>query len=132
MKNLKKKKMKGQELIEAYPKAVGVIKDCIINKMRKDFSELGIDDKMFLVDTINRIDNLLINMIESSPHSLFEIFDDNGIYISIIVRNNKSGILFNYRIVPRDKKNSSRSSNDRKTIEYYAIEDAFETLNNML
>ena len=124
--------MKGQELIETYPKATGIVKDCIINKIRKDFSELDIDDKMFLTNTINRVDSLLINMIENSPHSLFETFDDNGIYISIVVRSSKDGVLFNYRIVPRDKTNSSRSSKDRKTIEYYAIEDAFEILNNTL
>lgn len=126
--------MEGQVLVETYPKAASIIKDSIINNIKKSMrindDQLGRD---FIKDIIdNQIDGLLINMIENSPHSLFDIFDNNNIYISIVVRNNKNGVLFNYRIVPRDKKNSSRSSKDRKTIEYYAIEDAFETLNNQL
>ena len=126
--------MQGQELIEAYLKATGVIKDCLISKIKKEFSLSNNEIESQFIDdiVINQIDGMLINMIENSPHSLFEMFDDNGIYISIIVRRNKDGVLFNYRIVPRDKNNSSRSSKDRKTIEYYAIEDAFETLNNTL
>lgn len=134
MNNLKKEKMEGQVLVETYPKAASIIKDSIINNIKKSMrindDQLGRD---FIKDIIdNQIDGLLINMIENSPHSLFDIFDNNNIYISIVVRNNKNGVLFNYRIVPRDKKNSSRSSKDRKTIEGYAIEDAFETLNNQL
>jgi predicted nucleic acid-binding Zn ribbon protein len=134
MNNLKKEKMEGQVLVETYPKAASIIKDSIINNIKKSMrindDQLGRD---FIKDIIdNQIDGLLIDMIENSPHSLFDIFDNNNIYIYIVVRNNKNGVLFNYRIVPRDKKNSSRSSKDRKTIEYYAIEDAFETLNNQL
>jgi predicted nucleic acid-binding Zn ribbon protein len=126
--------MEGQVLVETYPKAASIIKDSIINNIKKSMrindDQLGRD---FIKDIIdNQIDGLLIDMIENSPHSLFDIFDNNNIYIYIVVRNNKNGVLFNYRIVPRDKKNSSRSSKDRKTIEYYAIEDAFETLNNQL
>lgn len=127
--------MKGQDLMEQYPKATIVVKGFIIDKIKKGLkltSGSDIDD-IFLDGMIEHADSLLINMIENSPHSLFEVFDSSSIYISIIVRHIKDNeVLFNYRIVPRDKKNSSRSSKDRMTIESYAIEDAFEMLDNIL
>lgn len=126
--------MKGQDLIEQYPKAISVVRSLIISRLKEEVagSDSGITDE-FISMIFNQEDKLLINMIDNSPHSLFEIFDINSIYISIIVRRTKdNNVLFNYKIIPRDKKNSSCSSKDRRIIESYAIEDAFEMLENSL
>lgn len=125
--------MKGKELVEAYPKAASLAKDWLINNIRSIQKERDDVPDVFVDSMIGIIDDTLIRYIDNTPHSLFEMFDDSSIHISIIVRGTKSNrVTFNYRIIPRDKKDVSKSSDDRKTIERYAIEDAFETLNNML
>lgn len=125
--------MKGKELVEAYPKAASLAKDWLINNIKLIQKERDDVPDEFVTSMIGIVDDTLIRYIDNNPHSLFEMFDDSSIHISIIVRSLKDEkVSFNYRIIPRDKKDASRSSDDRKTIERYAVEDAFELLNNML
>ena len=120
--------MNGTTITELYPEAVSIAKGWFINKL----SELPDVSEEFIESFKNNVENVIINMIDNSPHSLFEMFDSYSIHISIIVRQLAGKIRFNYRILPRDKKNASKTSNDRMTIERYAVEDAFEMLNERL
>ena len=58
MNNLKKEKMEGQVLVETYPKAASIIKDSIINNIKKSMrindDQLGRD---FIKDIIDNLDN---------------------------------------------------------------------------
>ena len=70
------------------------------------------------------------SFIDSNPRFLFDIFDDNKIYINVTAFH--SG-LFIYSIIDdKPEVGSTETSNTRKEAEKLAIEKAFKILNEKL
>jgi hypothetical protein len=71
----------------------------------------------------------IAKIIDGSPRALFDVFDENQIYIEISVSNDK----FSYKIYPRDIKFLDVVWYDtRKEVEKIAILDAFKLLNDKI
>lgn len=118
------------ELLQKYPEAGKVVKSYYLDLMLstinnenlpEDFKEhvraQGIDDDKIAV------------IVGSSPRNLFDVFDENGIFIEISVSNND----FSYKIYPRDQDFLDVSWYPyRKIAEELAVKEAFQLLNEKL
>ena len=126
--------MTGLELIKKYPLAAKVIKDWFLTQMIESLNNESIDEefKNFMREQ-GVEDDKMGTLIELNPRMLFDVFDDNEIYIQIGV-NRDSNLYFQYKINDflignffRDLKYKTR-----KEAELFAIEAAFEILENKL
>ena len=128
--------MNAKELIIKYPIAAMKIREWIAEKMMESLvtSEAP---KEFAEEIKSRgvTESMLINIIDSNPRALFDLFDKNGIYIAIIIFvNNETNATFTYEIYPRDLESNSSDVwvTTRKEAEKSAVEDAFNLLNSQL
>ncbi len=84
-----------KELLEKYPKAAKVVKDYYLELFMK-----GLEGKDFDEDYLEHVRSqepqisILENILESSPRALFDVFDDNHIYISMNIKVNSGGVHF--------------------------------------
>ena len=128
--------MNAKELIIKYPIAAMKIREWIAEKMMESLvtSEAP---KEFAEEIKSRgvTESMLINIIDSNPRALFDLFDKNGIYIAIIIFvNNETNATFTYEIYPRDLESNSSDVwvTTRKEAEKSAVVDAFNLLNSQL
>lgn len=116
------------ELLQKYPEAAKVVKayyleimlsTLIDNSLPEDFKEhvreMGIDD-----DKISRI-------LNASPRAMFDVFDDNGIFINVTFDNEYR--IFRYSV---DGEVDSQEYLFRKAAEEAAVGEAFKILNEKL
>ena len=116
------------ELLQKYPEAAKVVKayyleimlsTLIDNSLPEDFKEhvreMGIDD-----DKISRI-------LNGSPRAMFDVFDDNGIFINVTFDNEYR--VFRYSV---DGEVDSQEYLFRKAAEEAAVGEAFKILNERL
>ena len=123
--------MKGLELLETYPKAAKVIAEFYNNKLIDSMSTSTEDVSEEFKEMLKQqsFDNQYVaTFIDSNPRFLFDVFDDNEIYIQITVdlENNCFRYSFDGGLV---------ESNDyltRIAAETRSIETAFEILNDKL
>jgi hypothetical protein len=125
--------MKGAELLETYPKAAKVIGEFYNNKLidsMNDSSE-GVSEEFKEMIKQQSFDNEYVaSFIDSNPRFLFDVFDENDIYINVTAFPNS---LFIYSIVGDVAEvGSTETSNTRKEVEKLAIEEAFKILNDKL
>jgi len=124
--------MTGTELLEAYPKAAVAIKEFYYGKMIESLSEDSDIPQDFkeMVKSQQFDSEYVATFIDNNPRFLFDIFDENGIYINVTAFPNR---LFIYSLVGEVAEvGSTETSNTRKEAEKLAIEQAFEILNNKL
>ena len=124
--------MKGAELLETYPKAAFAIKEFYYGKMIESLSEDSDIPQDFkeMVKSQQFDSEYVATFIDNNPRFLFDIFDENGIYINVTAFPNK---LFIYSLVGEVAEvGSTETSITRKEAEKLAIEQAFEILNNKL
>jgi hypothetical protein len=124
--------MTGAELLETYPKAAVAIKEFYNLKMIDSLQEdNNIPEEFRNMVKEQQFDNEYVaTFIDSNPRFLFDVFDENEIYINITVFHNK---LFIYSIMGDvEKVGSTETSNTRKEAEKLAIEEAFKLLNDKL
>jgi hypothetical protein len=124
--------MTGAELLETYPKAAVAIKEFYNLKMIDSLQEdNNIPEEFRNMVKEQQFDNEYVaTFIDSNPRFLFDVFDENEIYINITVFHNK---LFIYSIMgDTEKVGSTETSNTRKEAEKLAIEEAFKLLNDKL
>jgi hypothetical protein len=124
--------MTGAELLETYPKAAVAIKEFYYGKMINSLEEDNDIPQEFkdMVKAQQFDSEYVATFIDNNPRFLFDIFDENDIYINVTAFPNK---LFIYSLVGEVAEvGSTETSNTRKEAEKLVIERAFEILNNKL
>ncbi len=120
--------MKALELLEKYPKTAKVINDWFLDKMLKSLNTDTIPEEFKEYISSQPINNQNIAvMINNNPRVLFDVFDENEIYINISrIKNIFMWSLADNQFI------DSRVFNNRKEAEMAAIESAFEILDKKL
>ena len=123
--------MKAVELLEKYPETAKVINEFYRSKMINSMETEDVPDEFKEMLKEQSFDNEYIaTFVDASPRMLFDVFDDNEIYINVTAFPNS---LFTYSIVGDIAEvGSTETSNTRKEAEKLAIEAAFEILNDKL
>jgi len=117
---------KGIELLEQYPKASEVVLEWYKSKMKDslNISTLSEDIKESFNDYIIGLDHISL-MIDNNPRFLFDVLDENEIYINIFrVKNVFMWSLSDSEFL------DDRVFNTRRNAEMAAIEQAFILLND--
>lgn len=120
--------MKAIELLEKYPLATEVVRDWFIRRMMESVNEdddVPEDFKKFMIDQGVPNDRLCI-FIDANPRSLFDVFDENNLFIEIIMYPD---VTFTCKIGNEATTNSWKT---RIEAEAFAIEAAFEMLEKKL
>jgi hypothetical protein len=119
--------MTGLELLEKYPRAASVIKNWLLWKMVDALQNESIDEEFKQYMRDQGIDNDKISpMIDANPRMLFDIFDEHDVVIETSLYPNRE---FTIKIGNQATTNSWKI---RKEAELFAIEAAFEILENKL
>jgi len=123
--------MKASEILETYPKATAVIKQWYLEKILESLNNDSLpEDFKEHVRNEGVDDDKIVAVIEAGPRALFDVFDENHIYIQINVLPEDLSATFTHII------NNSFVSlivyKNRKEVERAAIEQAFEILNSKL
>jgi hypothetical protein len=119
--------MSGLELLEKYPRAASVIRNYILNKMVEALQNESIDEEFKQYMREQGVENDKIGpMIDANPRMLFDVFDENEVYIEILLYPDDT---FTCKIGNQATTNSWKT---RKEAELFAVEAAFEILENKL
>jgi|LakMenE18May11ns_1017448.scaffolds.fasta_scaffold9820399_3 hypothetical protein len=124
--------MKSLELLETYPKAGKVVNDWFLDKMLKSLNTDAIPEEFKEYISNQPIDNQNIAvMIDNNPRVLFDVFDENDIYIFIHYMDVKDNVEFfcSFRNIDT---NPIKLFKTRKEAEFAAIEQAFKLLDEKL
>ena len=118
------------ETLQNYPEAAKVVNNYYLEIMLKSLNDDSLPENfMEFVRELGVDNDKIAKIIEGSPRALFDVFDENQIYIEISVSNDK----FSYKIYPRDAKFLDVMWYDtRKEVEKIAILDAFKLLNDKI
>ena len=119
--------MKGIELLEKYPESAKIIRAWFLEKMIESLQTADVPDefKDMMRETGIEDDKLSI-MIDSNPRMLLDVFDDNDIVIENSLYPNGT---FTIKI---GNQATTQSWKTRKESELFAIDAAFEILENKL
>jgi hypothetical protein len=119
--------MKGLELLESYPAAAKLIKEWFYEAMLNSLKDESITEDFRTFMTEQGIDNDKIGiLIDANPRMLFDVFDENNIVIETLLYPSKEFTV----IIGRQA--TTNSWKTRKEAELFAIEAAFEILENKL
>ena len=127
--------MKGLELIQKYPLAGKIVKDWFLKEMINSFKDETVptEFKDFMLEQ-GVDDDKIGTLIDVNPRMLFDVFDENEIYITIkVVKTSVQNSMkptFLYKI--NDTGEYTNRYFIRKEAELFAIEAAFEILENLL
>lgn len=125
--------MKTNELLAKYPLATEVVRKSYFDKMIASV-ELAKDiPEEFKQSLMNEAitDERLIIFIDSMPRTLFDVFDDNKLYIHIepfCDEVEKKLQSFGYRMLFKEYLIENMDFKTRKEAELYAIAEAFKLL----
>jgi hypothetical protein len=121
--------MTGLELLEKYDKAAIVIKQFYLNAMLESLKDEELPENFKEYARQTTIDNDKIGkLIDVQPRGLFDVFDNNKVYIGITPNFLIGGMEFKYTI----SEDVSGEAPTRIEAEKAVIEKAFEILNNKL
>jgi len=123
--------MKILELFKQYPNAKTIVKEWFLKKMILSFEEDNVPEEFKeAMLTTGISDEHLATLIEKQPRILFDVFDENKIFICISVWTKTPGNFenaeFGIALNATNKNNNNFST--RKEAELVAIEEAFELL----
>jgi hypothetical protein len=123
--------MKAVELLEKYPETAKVINEFYRSKMINSMETEDVPDEFKEMLKEQSFDNEYIaTFVDASPRMLFDVFDDNEIYINVTAFPNS---LFHYSIVGEIAEvGSTETFNTRLEAEKLVVEQAFEILNEKL
>lgn len=121
--------MKGKELLDANPKAASLIHDFYLNAMLTALDDQSLPDnfKEFTREKGLPIENI-VAMMNTNPRQLFDVFDEQDIYISVYIKNSK---LYHYDVLHNEKTISS-TADTRKQADQEAVETAVVMLEKKL
>ena len=119
--------MKGLELIEKYPLAGKVVKEWFFKSMLESFKDDSVPDefKEFMLEQ-GIEDDKIGTLIDVNPRMLLDVFDENEIVIENSLYPDGT---FTIKI---GNQATTQSWKKRKEAELFAIEAAFEILENKL
>ena len=119
--------MKTLELFEKYPKAAEIVLTHYRDTFLKSIEESDAPEEFKEYARQQQVDEgAVAEIIENNARGTFDIFDENGIYIQIGVYPDKT---FNCTI---NELGTTSFFATRKEAEAYAVEAAFEILNEKL
>jgi hypothetical protein len=122
--------MNGKTLLETYPKAADVVKQHFTNKLLESLNNADLPDDFKEFAKQQEIDNDKIGeLIDSQPRGLFDVFDENQVYVEITVVVGQN-TFFIYHV--NGVVNNNPPYHNRKEAEIAAIETAFQVLNDKL
>lgn len=119
--------MKGLELLEKHPLAANVVRDWFMKQLLESFKDETVPEgfKQYMLE--QGIDNDKVGtLIDVNPRNLLDVFDENNIIIETSLYPNGE---FTIKIGNEATTNSWKT---RKEAELFAIEAAFEILENQL
>jgi len=118
--------MKGLEILQKYPHSADVVRKWLFNRMVESMQDDSVpeDFKEAMMNEAVTNERLAV-FIDTNPRMLFDVFDDNEIYIAITTPPD-----WCWEISPGHTENSVCRS--RKEAEHAAIEKAFEILEEKL
>lgn len=121
--------MKGKELLDANSKAASLIHDFYLNAMLTALDDQSLPDnfKEFTREKGLPIENIAA-MMNTNPRQLFDVFDEQNIYISVYTKNSK---LYHYDVLHNEKTTSS-TADTRKQADQEAVETAVVMLEKKL
>jgi hypothetical protein len=120
--------MTGLELLEKYDKVAIVIKQFYLNAMLESLKDEELPENFKEYARQTTIDNDKIGkLIDVQPRGLFDVFDNNKVYIGITPNFLIGGMEFKYTI-----DEITGEAPTRIEAEKAVIEKAFEILNNKL
>lgn len=124
--------MKGIELLETYPDTAKIIAEFYNAKLIASMDTEEITEEFKEVLKQQSFDNeYFATFIDGNPRFLFDVFDDNGIYITTPVSAVDG--YFRWEISnDRATWDTSEFLDNRKMAEAAAVEKAFEILNEKL
>jgi hypothetical protein len=116
------------KLLQSYPEAAKVVKGYYLELMLNNLNEDSLpEDFKEHVRAQGIDDNKIASVIEVSPRSLFDVFDDNGVFINITFDHEHR--VFRYSV---DGEVDSQNYLFRKAAEEAAVTEAFKILNERL
>ena len=119
--------MTGLELLEKHPYTTEVIRTWFLEQMIESMKDQSVPDEFKDFMRGQGIDNeRLSTMIDANPRMLFDVFDENDLFIEIFMYPD---VTFTCKIGNEATTNSWKT---RKEAEMFAIEAAFEILENKL
>lgn len=117
------------ELLEKYPKAAKKVRDYYLEQLIKSLKDESLPDEFKKHVRQQGINNERVaKMIQGQPRALFDVFDENEIYIVINKDSTFIKPKFSYNVLLDDK----NKFDSRKEAEHAAIKEAFEVLENKL
>jgi hypothetical protein len=124
-----------RELLETYPKATEVVKSYYLEKLLQSLEGRGLPDEFKDHVKQQGISNdMLEKLLIDGPRNLFDVFDENNIYIDIDIHVYVNGISdnvkFSFKLPGWDIMEIEYVT--RKEAEQAAIEEAFELLEKKL
>ena len=119
--------MNGIELLQKYPLARKVVKDWFVKTMLESFKDETVPEefKNYVLEQ-GVEDDKVAALIDVNPRVLFDVFDENNIVIEILLYPSGE---FTCKIGNQATTNSWKT---RKEAELFAVEAAFEILENKL
>ena len=119
--------MKGIQLLEKYPLAANVIKEWFLESMVESFKDESVPEefKQFMIEQ-GIEDDKVGTLIDVNPRTLLDVFDKNEIVIENSLYPDGT---FTIKI---GNEATTQSWKTRKEAELFAIEAAFEILENKL
>ena len=132
--------MKGLELIQNYPAAGKVVKEWFFKSMLESFKDDSVPDefKEFMLEQ-GIEDDKIGTLIDINPRMLLDVFDDNKIFIFTDCELLDKKLCFIYKIITpiltleMGREDIGRvNCNSRKEAELFAVEAAFEMLEEKL
>lgn len=123
--------MKGIDLLNKYTASAEIIREWFLEKMIESLQTTDVPDdfKNMMKQTGIENDKLAI-MIDSNPRMLFDVFDDNNIYLNIF-RGDSGNFIWGWSDI-KETYVKDKFSKTRKEAELLAIEKAFEILEERL
>ena len=123
------------ELLEKHPKATTLIKDWFFMRLLASMdlaTDVPDDFKEMMraqpIETSN-----IAKMIDGMPRLLFDFFDENQLYIEILINYQDKPFIFTYTVIVNGEVVSNPTKYDfRKGAELAAIELSFEKLEKEL
>lgn len=124
------------ELLEKYPKAAKVVREHFLEKLIKSLKADLPDDFKEHVRQKGVTNDTISKLIDNQPRLLFDAFDENELYIGIILDTSWPKTRFQYGISEGNEgiftKGQITVFDTRKEAEKQAIEEAFKLLEEKL
>ena len=119
--------MKGLEILQKYPHSADVVRKWLFNRMVESMQDDSVpeDFKEAMMNEAVTNERLAV-FIDTNPRMLFDVFDENDLFIEIFMYPD---VTFTCKIGNEATTNSWKT---RKDAEAFAIEAAFEMLENKL